>query len=457
MNYINLASEGQCNLLLPMLTRHGLVAGATGSGKTVTLQSFVEQLSEHGIPCLVSDVKGDISGLAESAEGGASPFPVHFYDVFDVNGAPVHTTLDDVGPLFLSHLMGLTEVQSACLHMIFQFAKDNGTKISTMEMLRNTISWASNNKEALAAYGAMNTVSLGTLLRATFILQTESANVFFGNENYDINKWMECVDGKGVINILDSVELYKSPTMYGTVLAWILTKLYQDLPEVGQIDKPKFVILLDEAHLLFRDASKPVLRAIESAIRLIRSKGVGVYLFTQSPKDIPDIIQAQLGNRIQHALRGYTVAERTAIKAVADAFCSSPGQDVMKQITSLSVGKAVVSTLQEDGSPSFAKTVKIKKPVTKLGVCSMGVRAECLAEQDKVFPTPFPAPVPAKTTQAQGDKLAWMTQSQPQGKSKTPSVSGQCFSIFTSLVDAAYILAVMAVILVLLDWLSIFD
>jgi len=387
-NSIFLGGNDQAKVSLDtsMANRHGLIAGATGTGKTVTLQVLAEQFSRLGVPVFMADVKGDLSGLAQAGKPhdkiqqrlnkiGLEDFhlqasPVLFWDIFAAQGHPVRTTLSDVGPLMLANLLELNDTQTGVLYSSFDFADDNGMLLLDMKDLRALLNWINDNKKSLGSdYGNFSSASIGAIQRALLVLEQQGAEHFFGEPALKLEDLMICdFSGRGVISILDVTALMaKSPRLYATFLLWLLAELFEQLPEVGDADKPKLVLFFDEAHLLFDDAPKALLDKVEQVVRLIRSKGVGVYFISQNPLDIPQDILGQLGMRIQHALRAFTPRDQKAVKAAAETFRRNPSLDVETAITELGTGEALVSVLNKDGSPTPVERVLIRPPESRIG------------------------------------------------------------------------------------------
>ena len=366
------------------LNRHGVIAGATGTGKTVTLKVLAEQLSEAGVPVFLSDIKGDLASLAEKGEVTEkiaerlakvhvedfepSSYPVAFWDVFGENGINIRTTISEMGPILLAQLLGLNETQEGILNIAFKVADDQGLLLIDIKDLRAMLNYVGAHAAELRnLYGNIAQQSIGSILRSLLVLEQQGGDKFFGEPAFEINDLFK-VDpsGRGVINILASEKLFQTPKLYATFLLWFLSELYENLPEVGDLDKPKLVFFFDEAHVLFSQSNAAVQEKIELIVRLIRSKGISIFFVTQNPTDIPNAIASQLGNRVQHGLRAFTPAEQKNVRAVAETFRQEDGQDLVTVITNLKVGDAVVSTLQEDGSPSFAEVVSIYPPKSKL-------------------------------------------------------------------------------------------
>ncbi|MFC3927169.1 helicase HerA-like domain-containing protein [Streptococcus caprae] len=372
-------------LQLKRLNRHGIIAGATGTGKTVTLKVLAEQLSDAGIPVFLSDIKGDLTSLAQPNTGEVSPdrltathyenyeptaYPVELWDVMGESGVPVRMTISEMGPVLLTRLLGLNETQESILNIVFSVADERGLLLIDMMDLRAMLNYVAEHATELSQYyGNIPARSVGAILRSLVVLEQQGGKVFFGEPSLEIADLMktDATTGKGVINILNATQLFNQPTLYSTVLLSLLSELYETLPEVGDLDQPKMVFFFDEAHVLFKDAPKVLMEKIELIVRLIRSKGVGVFFVTQNPTDIPDTVAAQLGNRIQHGLRAFTPKELKTVDTVAQTFRQEDGQDLAKVIQELQVGEAVVSTLGADGTPTYADRVMIYPPKSLLG------------------------------------------------------------------------------------------
>lgn len=383
------------SFILPrMANRHGLIAGATGTGKTVTLQTLAEGFSKLGVPVFMADVKGDLSGMSQA--GGGNPkieariqqlglpnfnyakCPVAFWDVFGAKGHPVRTTIAEMGPLLFSRLLNLNEVQSGVLNAIFKIADDKGWLLLDLKDLRAMMQHASEHAtEYQAEYGNISAASVGAVQRSLIQLETEGADQLFGEPALNLDDLMQTdSQGRGVINILASDKLFNSPRIYATLLLWLLSELFEKLPEAGDLVKPKLVFFFDEAHLLFNDAPDALLDKIEQVVRLIRSKGVGVYFVSQNPLDIPDVVLGQLGNRVQHALRAFTPRDQKAVKSAADTFRSNPKVDVATAITELGVGEALVSFLDEKGIPTPVERTFVCPPGSRIGPATDAERTE---------------------------------------------------------------------------------
>ncbi len=375
-------------LNLPYANRHGLVTGATGTGKTVTLQILAEGFSAHGVPVFAADVKGDLAGIAAAGEHkdfltaraekigfddyGYHDNPVIFWDLFGKQGHPIRTTISEMGPLLLSRLMGLTEAQEGALNIAFRIADEEGLLLLDLKDLRALLKdLAGRGRELVTEYGNIDKRTIGAIQRRLIVLEEQGAEEFFGEPALDIRDFMRTTrDGRGYINILAADQLMRSPQLYATFLLWLLSELFEELPEVGDPDKPKLVFFFDEAHLLFDDAPKGLVDKIEQVVKLIRSKGVGVYFVTQNPLDVPDEVLAQLGNRVQHALRAYTPREQKAVRAAAETFRQNPEFDTEEAITQLGVGEALVSTLEKKGVPSMVQRTLIRPPSSRMGPIS---------------------------------------------------------------------------------------
>jgi uncharacterized protein len=396
--YLGLGANGERQVLhLGRANRHGLIAGATGTGKTVTLQTIAEQFSANGVPVFLSDVKGDLSGIAmagspqfknaaileaRAREIGLTDYayrdnPAIFWDLFGEQGHPIRTTISEMGPLLLARLMGLNETQEGVLNIAFRYADDNGWLLLNLEDLQAVLAATAENAGALAArYGNVTKASVGTIQRQLLAFESQGADKFFGEPAFEIADFIRVDEnGKGYVNILAADKLMQSPKLYATFLLWLLSELFEALPEAGDPEKPKLVFFFDEAHLLFDDAPAALLDKVEQVVRLIRSKGVGVYFVTQNPVDIPEKVAGQLGNRVQHALRAFTPRDQRAIKAAAETFRINPDLNVATAITELKVGEALVSTLQEDGSPSIVQRTLVAPPGSRLGPVTPKERA----------------------------------------------------------------------------------
>ena len=385
-NKIWLAQSDKRLFLLPnMANRHGLIAGATGTGKTVTMKVMAESFSEMGVPVFLADIKGDLTGMCKPGKDSADmqarierfgidgfsyhAYPTRFWDIFGEVGHPVRVTVSSMGPVLLARLLGLTEIQTGVLNIVFKVADDNGLLLLDLKDLRSMLQFVGENRaEFTVEYGNVSAASIGAIQRALLAFEQEGGELFFGEPELDISDWMATdVYGRGYINILSSQKLIQSPTVYATFLLWMLTELFERLPEVGDLDKPKMIFFFDEAHLLFNGMPKALLQKIVQVVKLIRSKAVGVYFITQSPSDIPGDVLAQLSNRVQHALRAYTPDEQKAVRAAARAFRANPAFKTEEAIMELGVGEALVSFLDEEGIPSIVERANILPPQSLMG------------------------------------------------------------------------------------------
>ena len=391
-------------LLLPLANRHGLIAGATGTGKTVTLQILSEGFSKAGVPVFAADVKGDLSGVSQSGSENHKlhdkllqramkiglgdydyeDMPTTFWDLYGEKGHPVRTTISEMGPTLLSRLMGLTETQEGILTIAFELADDDGMLLLDMKDLRSLLTYMSDTREEVSRkYGNVTTQSVAAIQRELLKLERAGAEEFFAEPALELADLMRVDEnGKGIVNILAADELINSPALYSTFLLWLLSELFEELPEVGNPDKPKMVFFFDEAHLLFDDSPKALVDKIEQVARLIRSKGVGIYFVTQSPADIPDSVLGQLGNRIQHALRAYTPKEQKSIRAAASSFRENPSFDTEEVITDLGVGEALVSMLDAKGVPGIVGRTLIRPPASRLGPATASERKAMIEASD---------------------------------------------------------------------------
>lgn len=391
------------NLEPKMANRHGLITGATGTGKTVSLKVLAEGFSEMGVPVFLSDIKGDLSGFLQPVIVNESltkrltklcvndfeptTYPVRFFDVFKENGHPLRATISDVGPQLLSRLLSLNDTQSAILSLAFKVADDRGWLLLDLKDLRAMIQYVADHRQDLGRdYGNISTQSTGAIMRSLIRLEEEGADEFFGEPAMDIRDWFSVdQNGKGVINILSSVQLFNHPLLYATVMLWLMNELYENLEECGDLDKPRMVFFFDEAHVLFDGAPKALVSKIEQVIKLIRSKGVGIYFVTQSPSDIPDDILSQLGNRIQHALRAYTPKEQKALKAAASAFRENPELNTLEALTELGTGEALVSFLDDHGIPGVVQRAFILPPRSLMGKAEQGLIQKTIQESPLVL------------------------------------------------------------------------
>ena len=393
--YIAHCADGALSIEGKMANRHGLIAGATGTGKTVTLQVLAETFCQAGVPCFMADMKGDLSGISQAGrlsgfiekrlpEFGIDnpqfqPCPVRFFDVFGEQGHPMRATISQMGPQLLSRLMQLNETQDGVLNIVFKIADERGLLLLDLKDLRSMLDWVGKHaKEYSTKYGNITTASIGAIQRALLQLESQGADKFFGEPSFDIYDLMQCEGGKGVMNVLAADKLMLQPKLYSTFLLWLMSELYSTLPEVGDMDLPKLVFFFDEAHMLFDGTSKAMLDKIEQVIRLIRSKGVGIYFITQSPTDIPEVILGQLGNRVQHALRAYTPKDQKAVKTAADTFRPNPSFKTDEAIMNLETGEALVSFLDEKGAPAMVQRAKILFPLSQIGAISEEQREEII-------------------------------------------------------------------------------
>lgn len=395
--FIGAGAEPQF-LSLKYANRHGLIAGATGTGKTVTLQVLAEGFSRAGVPVFMADVKGDLSGLAEA--GADNPklteraekiglkdykrerAPVVFWDLFGAQGHPVRTTVIEMGPLLLARILELNDTQEGVLSIAFQIADDQGLLLLDLKDLQSLLTFvAENAKEIGITYGNVSSASVGAIQRRLLVLRQQGGEQFFGEPALDLKDFMRTTwDGRAFINILAADKLMATPRLYATFLLWLLSELFEELPEIGDPEKPKLVFFFDEAHLLFRDAPRSLIDKVETVVRLIRSKGVGVYFVTQNPLDLPETVLGQLGNRVQHALRAFTPRDQKAVRAAAETFRPNPTFKAQDVITELGVGQALVSTLEAKGVPGIVDQVLIRPPSTKLGPCTTEVRTAAIGQ-----------------------------------------------------------------------------
>jgi DNA helicase HerA-like ATPase len=390
--------QRQCFLRPDKANRHGLITGATGTGKTITLQTLAEGFSALGVPVFMADVKGDLTGLSQPGRLGEKlakvlaergfdapdfvAFPTTLWDVFGTQGHPVRATVSDLGPLLLARMLNLNETQAGVLQLVFRIADDDGLLLLDMKDLRAMCQHVGDNAASYTTeYGNISAASVGAIQRGLLQIESQGGDRFFGEPMLNIADFMQTdCSGKGVINILAADQLMNAPRLYATFLLWLLSELFETLPEVGDLDRPKLVFFFDEAHLLFNDAPKALIERIELVVRLVRSKGVGVFFVTQNPLDIPDSVLAQLGNRVQHALRAFTPRDQKAVKAAADTMRANPGLDVATAITELGVGEALVSLLDEKGRPSLTERVYVLPPASQIGPITPAQRQQLLAE-----------------------------------------------------------------------------
>lgn len=388
-------AKGQASMLeLRMANRHGLVAGATGTGKTVTLQRLAESFAREGVSVFMADIKGDLSGLAQAGQPAGKvqerlaelqvpgyqsrPYPTIFWDIYGKKGHPLRSTASEMGPLLLSRVLNLNETQEGVLQVVFKIADDQGLLLLDLKDMQAMLSWVSDHaKDLKSDYGNLSPQTLGTIQRQLLVLSESGGDIFFGEPALRLEHLMQKdFSGIGVISVLDATQLMADSKVYTTFMLWLLSELFEQLPEVGDLDRPKLVFFFDEAHLLFKEAPKALLEKIEQVVRLIRSKGVGVYFVTQNPLDIPESVLGQLGNRVQHALRAFTPLDQKAVKVAAQTFRPNPEIDTEQVITELGVGEALVSLLDAEGRPTPVQRVKIAPPESRLGPLSDAERSE---------------------------------------------------------------------------------
>jgi DNA helicase HerA-like ATPase len=430
----------ECALLPSFANRHGLITGATGTGKTVTLQTIAEKLSGIGVPVFMADVKGDLTGMSQKGSIGEKmaatlkergitlpepgACPVALWDVFGEQGHPVRATVSDMGPLLLGRMLDLNETQAGVLNLVFKIADDNGLLLLDLKDLRAMLQHVGENASQFTTeYGNISAASVGAIQRGLLQIETQGGDKFFGEPMLNIADFMQTVDGKGVVNILAADKLMNSPRLYATFLLWMLSELFEQLPEIGDPEKPKLAFFFDEAHLLFNEAPKALVERIELVVRLVRSKGVGVYFVTQNPLDIPDSVLAQLGNRVQHALRAFTPRDQKAVKATASTMRQKPGLDIETAITELAVGEALVSFLDAKGRPSVTERVYVVPPGSQIGPITP-------AERQAVIANSLVAGTYEKTVDRESayEKLKGRAESAPDapaaGKAAEESASG---------------------------------
>ncbi|UCH18499.1 MAG: DUF853 family protein [Burkholderiales bacterium] len=386
----------ECHVLPGMANRHGLVTGATGTGKTITLQTLAENFSKMGVPVFMADVKGDLTGITQTGKlpdkvakiiadrGLTAPEPIAcpatLWDVFGEQGHPVRATVSDMGPLLLARMLDLNEIQAGVLNLVFKIADDNGLLLLDLKDLRSMLQYVGDNaKQFTTEYGNISPASIGAIQRGVLQIEEQGGDKFFGEPMLDITDFMQTVKGAGVVNILAADRLLNAPRLYATFLLWMLSELFETLPEIGDPDKPKMVFFFDEAHLLFNDAPKVLLERIELVVRLVRSKGVGVYFVTQNPLDIPDGVLGQLGNRVQHALRAFTPRDQKAVQSAASTMRANPKLDIQTAITELAVGEALVSFLDDKGRPSITERVYVIPPGSRIGPITADERRALVA------------------------------------------------------------------------------
>ena len=435
--YIAHCANGALSITGKMANRHGLIAGATGTGKTVTLQVIAETFCQAGVPCFMADMKGDLSGISQTGKlsgfiekrmpefGIENPefqaCPVRFYDVFGEQGHPMRATISQMGPMLLSRLLQLNETQDGVLNIVFRIADDRGMLLLDLKDLQAMLDWTSKHaKEYTTKYGNISAQTIGAIQRALLQLETQGADKFFGEPSFDIYDLMQTEGGKGVMSVLAADKLMMQPKLYSTFLLWLLSELYSTLPEVGDMELPKLVFFFDEAHMLFNDTSKALLDKIEQVIRLIRSKGVGIYFITQSPTDIPENILGQLGNRVQHALRAYTPKDQKAVKTAADTFRANPEFKTDEAIMNLETGEALVSFLDAKGAPSIVERAKILFPLSQIGAVTEGQRLDII-KQSRIFgkyDTPIDRESAFEVLMAEADELAAAQEEEAAAKAE---------------------------------------
>jgi DNA helicase HerA-like ATPase len=438
----------ECHLLPALTNRHGLITGATGTGKTITLQTLAESLSKLGVPVFMADIKGDLTGISQA--GSVSPklagilkerglsepaplaCPTTLWDVFGQQGHPVRATVSDMGPLLLSRMLNLNDTQEGVLQLVFKIADDNGLLLLDLKDLRAMLQHVGDKaSEFTTEYGNISAASVGAIQRGLMQIEEQGGDQFFGEPMLDIADFMQTVDGQGVVNILAADKLMNSPRLYATFLLWMLSELFETLPEVGDLDKPKLVFFLDEAHLLFKDAPAALTERIELVVRLVRSKGVGVYFVTQNPLDIPESVLGQLGNRVQHALRAFTPRDQKAVKSAAETMRANPGLDIETAITELAVGEALISLLDDKGRPGVTQRVFVLPPGSQIGPISPEQR-KALLEGSLV------AGVYEKMVDRESayEKLKGRTAATPAAADQAPTAPGRARSMRDEAVDA---------------------
>ncbi len=443
--YVAHGQNGPICLQGKMANRHGLIAGATGTGKTVTLQVLAETFSQAGVPCFMADMKGDLSGISQT--GAMSSFiekrcaefgienpqfqgaPVCFYDVFGEQGHPMRTTISNMGPVLMSRLMELNEVQAGVMTILFKVADERGLLLLDLKDLRSMLTYiADHASELTKRYGNVSTASVGAIQRALLALENQGADKFFGEPAFDIMDLLQCnAEGKGMMNVLAADKLMHQPKLYSTFLLWLLSDLYTRLPEVGDQELPRLVFFFDEAHTLFTDTAKSLVDKIEQVVRLIRSKGVGVYFVTQNPTDIPDSVLAQLGNRVQHALRAFTPKEQKNVKAAAETFRANPDFKTEDAIMELGTGEALVSFLDEKGTPNVVERAKILFPLSQIGAITASQR-EQIIKSSRLFgryDTMIDRESAFEVLLAESEKEEPVSESPSKGKTKESAPSGE--------------------------------
>ena len=433
----------QCHLLPSLANRHGLITGATGTGKTVTLQALAEQFSNIGVPVFMADVKGDLTGISQAGSFGEKiagilkdrgitlpapqSCPTTLWDVFGEQGHPVRATVSDMGPLLLSRMLDLNDTQTGVLNLVFKIADDNGLLLLDMKDLRAILQHIGDNtKQFTTEYGNISSASIGAIQRGLMQIEQQGGDQFFGEPMLNISDFMQTVGGKGVINILSADKLMNAPRLYATFLLWMLSELFEMLPEIGDPEKPKLVFFFDEAHLLFNDAPKILIERIELVVRLVRSKGVGVYFVTQNPLDVPDSVLGQLGNRVQHALRAFTPRDQKAVKATAETMRPKAGLDIEAAITELAVGEALISFLDAKGRPTETERVFVVPPGSQLGPISAAQRQALIKESlvAGVYETTVDRESAYEVFNARTESNLAQAEAEAKNAPKTPRIPG---------------------------------
>ena len=433
--YIAHCAEGALSITGKMANRHGLIAGATGTGKTVTLQVMAETFCQAGVPCFMADMKGDLSGISQTGKMSGfiekrlpefgienpqfQPCPVRFYDVYGEQGHPMRAAISQMGPLLLSRIMQLNETQDGVLNIVFRIADERGWLLDDLKDLRAALDFVSKHgKEYSSKYGNVAAASVGAIQRALLQLENQGADKVFGLPSFNIQDLMAVEGGKGVMSVLAADKLMMQPKLYSTFLLWLLSELYSTLPEVGDLPLPKLVFFFDEAHMLFEGTSKALLDKIEQVIRLIRSKGVGIYFITQSPTDIPENILGQLGNRVQHALRAYTPKDQKAVKTAADTFRANPDFKTDEAIMNLETGEALVSFLDEKGAPAIVQRAKVLFPLSQIGAVTEGQRLDIIKQSGVYgkYDTPVDRESAFEVLLAEEEKALEAQQAEEQAK-----------------------------------------
>ncbi|MCR5003579.1 MAG: DUF853 domain-containing protein [Bacteroidales bacterium] len=453
--YVAHSADGPVSMVGKMANRHGLIAGATGTGKTVTLQVLAETFCQAGVPCFMADMKGDLSGISQAGKisgfiekrmpefGIENPefqsCPVRFFDVYGEQGHPMRTTVSSMGPTLLSRLMSLNATQEGILNIVFRIADERGLLLLDLKDLRSMLDYVGKNASSFTTkYGNISAASVGAIQRGLLALENQGADKFFGEPAFDIIDLLQQEGGKGVMNVLAADKLMLQPKLYSTFLLWLLSDLYSRLPEVGDMPLPKLIFFFDEAHMLFEDTSKALVDKIEQVVRLIRSKGVGVYFVTQSPTDIPDEILGQLGNRVQHALRAFTPKDQKAVKAAADTFRANPAFKTDETIMNLGTGEALVSFLDEKGAPSMVQKAKILFPLSQIGAIDLSQRnaiinqSRLYGKYDDVVDRESAFEVLLKESEEQAQQEAAPQERKKQGKGIGSKIIGAIFTAVTA-------------------------